>query len=164
MSQLYSIEIMQTANLSFWAFFGKRFIVSQLGTCTGWWPTSAAWLRRLKSSSRMVSRTCYDGSVQFHGLDCVREHLPPAKDLIPNPDHLRQSICLQKTTRLTLYHHLSKQCQSSGCMNADNLIKISKLRQANTKQWITRKDMQHAAMPERGSSWSSHKKSTGSVL
>ena len=35
---------------------------------------------------------------------------------------------------------------TSGSVNADNLIKIS-IRQANTKQLITRKDMQHAAMP-----------------
>lgn len=150
LSPFYSI-------LFFRFFFG--FTMSQLRTCTGWWPTSAAWLRRLKSSSRIVSRTSKrtKSGTATTGL-CI--------------SHLQRigfqrfqitwdkAICFFKKLHNLLFrinfNFWVRECRQ---FDQDQQALASKHQTANHKK-------RYAACRnalERGSSRNSHKKSTGSV-
>lgn len=140
MSQLYSIEIMQT-------FIFEPFLFDSF----------------FRFFSVLPCRSCapaqVDGQHLQHGYDVSS----PLRALSPGPQSGRRAarlrlVCASPTCKGSdskgsrspetkhLFLQKTPQLITSGCVNADNLIKIS-IRQANTKQRITRKDMQHAAMP-----------------
>ena len=99
MSQLYSIEIMQT-------FIFEPFLFDSFFRFFSFYRVAVAHLHRLMANicsmattSQVLFAHCLQdlkADEERHGYDWS-VHLPPAKDRIPKvPDHLRQSICFFK--------------------------------------------------------------------